>query len=96
MRTFGLSYDTALGLARESRPLVMPNPGFQQQLRIWEECQYEVYIREHDTASIPSSPAIEKPAYKVWKQQRDDLFSQRMEDVNKIKDVNSGEHDVPV
>lgn len=71
----------------------MPNPGFRRQLRIWEECQYEVYIREPNTASIPSSPAVEKPSYQVWKQQRDDLFSQRIEDVNKIEDANSGKND---
>jgi dual specificity phosphatase 12 len=96
MRTLGLSFDTALSLAQESRRLIMPNPGFKQQLRIWEECQYEVYIREHDTASIHSSPTVEKPAYTVWKQQRDDVFSQRIEDMNKTKDANNGEHGNPV
>ena len=93
MRTLGLSYDTALSLARESRPLIMPNPGFQRQLRVWEECQCDVYLQEPDTTSIPSSPVVEKPAYKVWKQQRDDLFSQRIEAVNKIQDAKSSEHE---
>ncbi|KAF2183508.1 phosphatases II [Zopfia rhizophila CBS 207.26] len=85
MRTLTLSYDTALSLARESRSLVTPNPGFERQLRIWEECQYEVYTCEPATASTPYLPPVEKPAYKVWKQQRDDLFCQRTEDVNKIR-----------
>ncbi|KAF2184528.1 phosphatases II [Zopfia rhizophila CBS 207.26] len=96
MRTLTLSYDTALSLARESRPLVTPNPGFERQLRIWEECQYEVYIREPATLSTPYSPLVEKPAYKVWKQQRDNLFCQRIEEVNKIRDINDGKHGGPV
>jgi hypothetical protein len=82
MRTLNLSYDSALTLARQSRPLINPNPGFERQLRIWEECKYEVYAPEVDTDSVPSSAVEVKPAYKAWKRQRDELFSRKIEEMN--------------
>ena len=74
MRTLNLSYDAALAMARESRRQIMPNSGFERQLRLWEECQYDVYIRNLDD---PFSSKIEKASYRAWKEERDDVFSKR-------------------
>ncbi|OCL02547.1 phosphatases II [Glonium stellatum] len=85
MRTFSLKYSSALSMAWECRPLVCPNAGFERQLRIWEFCEYDVYVRERESTLSPGSAPKEKTAYKVWKAERDDLLSRGEEATNKAR-----------
>jgi hypothetical protein len=83
MRAFALPYSSALILARESRPLISPNAGFERQLRIWEHCRYHIYLAE--STSSPGSAPKEKAAYKAWKSERDILLKRGEEAVNKAR-----------
>ncbi|KAJ9610766.1 hypothetical protein H2200_005543 [Cladophialophora chaetospira] len=81
MRKNNLSYASGLNLARESRPQITPNNGFEKQLRIWEFCKYEIYV----PASETGGERKEKPPYKAWKAERDNLLSKGEEDVNRAR-----------
>jgi hypothetical protein len=65
MRAQSISYAKALSLARESRPIISPNTGFARQLKIWEECAYEIFV---------PGTSEEKAPYSVWKGERDELW----------------------
>ncbi|RFU26809.1 hypothetical protein B7463_g9532, partial [Scytalidium lignicola] len=91
MRSLCVPYSTALSMARESRPLISPNQGFEYQLKVWEHCKYDIYLSQ-----LPSpSPSVhqrnkiegpkEKPAYKAWKQERDALLGRGEEAVNRAR-----------
>lgn len=94
MKKLSLTYSAALRLARESRDVITPNSGFEQQLRIYEHCKYEIHkpmrpfspapvstpgpdqVERQLGASTGDSSTIEgnrelKPAYTVWKKERD-------------------------
>ncbi|KAK4943563.1 hypothetical protein LTR10_016857 [Elasticomyces elasticus] len=86
MRNFQISYSAALSLARESRPIICPNQGFGTQLRAWEHCKYDIYLDVEDEAgSNRTKEKKEKPPYKAWKAQRDDLLAGGEEDTNKVR-----------
>jgi hypothetical protein len=76
MRTLSLPYTNALSLARESRPLIMPNSGFEKQLLVWESCGYDIHCCDSVT---------EKEEYTVWKRERDGVFGMGEEAVNKAR-----------
>jgi hypothetical protein len=75
MRTLSLPYSEALSLARDSRPLISPNSGFEEQLLIWEACGYDVLAGD----------GAEKEAYKLWKKKRDGIFGGGEDVVNKAR-----------
>jgi hypothetical protein len=50
---------------------VCPNTGFWEQLKIWEECGYEVW-EEVD------GKRIEKEVYKTWKKNAEEKMRQRI------------------
>ena len=75
MRTLSLSYSEALSLARESRSLISPNSGFEEQLLIWEACGYDVFTDE----------GMQKEAYSIWQKKSDDVFGRGEEAVNKAR-----------
>lgn len=77
MKKLRLSYAAALQLARESRPMILPNPGFEKQLRIWEFCEYEVFQTDEKTGEM-----TEKAAYRAWKRENEAL---RDEDKEKAR-----------
>jgi hypothetical protein len=83
MRRFQLSYASALSLARESRPQITPNSGFERQLRVWEFCGYSVY--DGSESERPEAEMKEKPPYKAWKAERDNLLGRGEEDVNRAR-----------
>lgn len=85
MRTFSLKYSSALSMAWECRPLICPNVGFERQLRIWEFCKYDVYLRESESESAPEPVLKEKTAYKVWKAEHDNLLNRGEEAINKAR-----------
>ncbi|EEP76045.1 predicted protein [Uncinocarpus reesii 1704] len=65
MRYRALSYFDALAMARESRPIIKPNQGFALQLRIWQLCNYDIYVAE----SVDSGPPAFRPEYGFWRSQ---------------------------
>ncbi|KAK2770296.1 hypothetical protein FQN53_005645 [Emmonsiellopsis sp. PD_33] len=81
MRKLELPFSTALDLARESRPIICPNEGFKVQLQIWGNCCYDIHHEKEETVEGKK----EKPAYKAWKDNRDNLVKQRVEDVNRAR-----------
>jgi hypothetical protein len=87
MRSFSLKYSSALALARESRSLITPNPGFEEQLRIWEHCKYDIFLP--NTAFLSdeggSMERRKKKAYKAWKSRRDALLGMGEEAVNRAR-----------
>lgn len=85
MRNFSLKYSSALSMARECRPLVCPNVGFERQLRLWGFCECDVYVREPKPVLAPKSVLKEKTAYKVWKAERDNLLNRGEEATNKAR-----------
>lgn len=52
MKSQGISRDEAFRLIKDKRPIVRPNPGFWDQLKVYEECACE--------------PRKGKPAYDAW------------------------------
>jgi hypothetical protein len=82
MRTLNISFATALAAARQSRPLISPNQGFEKQLIIWTQCDYNIYLQSTPTSSANETPK-EKEPYKEWKADRDRLFVEGEEAVNK-------------
>ena len=72
-------------MARECRPLVCPNVGFERQLRLWRFCECDVYVREPKPVSAPKLVLKEKTAYKVWKAERDNLLNRGEEATNKAR-----------
>ena len=57
MRRYELAYAEALDLVKKQRPCVMPNKGFEEQLRIWERCEYDLHHGD----------GTEKKDYLEWK-----------------------------
>lgn len=53
-------------MVKRSRDIVNINPGFQQQLKVWEECQCDLFETD-PTSSSSASKRKEKPAYVAWK-----------------------------
>lgn len=45
MQRFGIGRSAALQLVREKREVVNPNRGFYRQLKVWKECEYDVYSK---------------------------------------------------
>jgi hypothetical protein len=80
MRDLSLDYAAALSLAKESRPLIAPNQGFEAQLNVWGQCKYDIFIHDPGSA-IPR----EKYAYKELKSIRDDLIGRGEEAVNRVR-----------
>ena len=74
MRALGLDYDAALGVVRQYRPAVSPNPGFADQLRLWHRLGYRIFA--DDTADL----ATTKPEYESWRSGRGILMSRAGEE----------------
>lgn len=84
IRKLSLDYSAALGLARESRPLITPNPGFEYQLRVWHFCECDVYESDDSTTPDQKGPR-EKAAYRAWKANRDELLGRGEKAINMIR-----------
>jgi dual specificity phosphatase 12 len=76
MRTLSLPYADALSLVRQARPLVSPNIGFARQLKVWEECRYDVFVHNNEE---------EKAPYTTWKNERDELLRKGEEAVQRAR-----------
>ncbi|KAI9374234.1 protein-tyrosine phosphatase-like protein [Aspergillus egyptiacus] len=75
MRALCLPYTKALSLARESRPLINPNIGFEYQLRIWEGCGFEAYFWDRERDSGRRVLRL-KPSYQSFKDEIAAIFEQ--------------------
>jgi hypothetical protein len=71
MRRLELDYDAALVLAKRYRSAIGPNPGFRDQLRVWQELKYSIFtgVRNKDGALET------KAEYEAWKESRGLLLS---------------------
>ncbi|KAL2813236.1 protein-tyrosine phosphatase-like protein [Aspergillus granulosus] len=75
MKYLSLPYAAALSTARESRGLIGPNIGFEYQLRMWEGCGFDVFLKEEETQNQEQDASQEgeqrqrkeKPEYAAWK-----------------------------
>lgn len=45
MQRWGISRSDAKAMVRDKRSIVRPNRGFYTQLRIWEECEYDIHTK---------------------------------------------------
>src|SRR6266511_120043 len=75
MKSQHLSCQSALSLVQSKRTIANPNAGFREQLKIWEECGYEVFERVEEGGEWQKQPT---KAYKEWLGRRDRLFRERM------------------
>lgn len=69
MKTLSLDYDSALSRAQKYRPVVMPNSGFADQLRLWGQLQHCIF-----THNI-GGKATTKSRYENWKADRGVLLT---------------------
>lgn len=69
MRKHSLTYESALATARKSRAIILPNSGFVDQLRLWEEWQYSI-IKEDRTPIWTT-----KLQYEYWRDNRGIILS---------------------
>lgn len=65
MRKHHLSYDDAIRLVKKDRPIAQPNFGFEEQLRLWEECEYSIYVE--------GKVGVMKEQYKKWKRDQEGM-----------------------
>jgi hypothetical protein len=61
-QTLSLSYAASLTLARQSRPQINPNPGFEHHIRLWIYLNYSIYSSNNEKR--------EKHLYTAWKKSR--------------------------
>lgn len=72
MRARSIEYDTALSLARKYRPMIDPNSGFGDQLRLWRQLQYSIFTK----AGYGNDGCVEtKQEYEDWKSNRGVLLT---------------------
>lgn len=73
MRRLTIPYEAALAIVQAARPVVLPNDGFAEQLKLWGEMGYSVVDEEGE----------EKGGYKEWKRRRDGVVGMGEEVVNR-------------
>lgn len=82
MRALSLDYEATLARARESRSIIAPNSGFADQLRLWHEMEYSIFMdSDHDADSLQRKT---KPEYDEWKANRGVLLSKGEEEKHRI------------
>ncbi|KAH7088842.1 protein-tyrosine phosphatase-like protein [Paraphoma chrysanthemicola] len=72
MRRLNIPYEAALEIVQRARPIVLPNGGFEEQLRLWGEMEYSVVDEEG-----------EKGVYTEWKSRRAEMVGMGEEVVNR-------------
>jgi hypothetical protein len=78
MRTKSIDYESALALAQKSRSIITPNSGFADQLRIWQQMHYTIYLDYIDCVRGDEGRKT-KPEYEQWKADRGILLSRSEE-----------------
>lgn len=64
MRKLQTSLSDAIAMIKKSRGIVNINIGFQEQLKVWEQCQYDIF--EEASAGDDGGDRKEKQAYITW------------------------------
>jgi dual specificity phosphatase 12 len=76
MRRLSLSYDAALEIAKVYRPIIAPNTGFSEQLRLWQQWDYSIFKRSSMLNAVNSDKFPEiKDSYQEWRENRGILLS---------------------
>jgi len=75
MRKYHISYENALQLVKEDRPIAHPNAGFREQLGLWERCGYNIY----------SDGGKTKDEYKSWKRDQEETVTPSVTSPNSPK-----------
>ncbi|KAH8590775.1 protein-tyrosine phosphatase-like protein [Bisporella sp. PMI_857] len=75
MRALALNYDAALVLARQHRPVIDLNPGFADQLRLWQGWEFSIFNSEGGEIRT-------KAVYETWKADRGVLLSKAQVEMN--------------
>lgn len=86
MRRLNTGFSDALAMVKKSRDIVNLNPGFQEQLRVWEQCQCDIFEKSSKGSRGTSNNRKEKPAYVAWKRGHGPKIR---------SDVDTGEEDEP-
>ncbi|KAL2787360.1 protein-tyrosine phosphatase-like protein [Aspergillus keveii] len=101
MKYLSLPYAAALLTARQSRPIISPNTGFEYQLRIWEKCGFDVFMpagedqtsdqeEEDDEVVLQQVECLqqtEKPDYAAWKEGVARVYNnQQLEDIQRARE----------
>jgi dual specificity phosphatase 12 len=73
MRRLNLTFDDAQTLARKYRPIIGPNQGWVEQLRLWREMDFDIY-EEKD------GKRVLKKRYTEWKENRGVLVSKQQDE----------------
>ena len=64
MRKLRTSYSDAFAMVKRSRGIVNINVGFREQLKVWEQCQYDIF--EEGAAGDAGGERKKKQAYTAW------------------------------
>jgi hypothetical protein len=97
MKYLSLPYAAALLTARQSRPIISPNTGFEYQLRIWEKCGFDLFIpegedQEEDDDQIELQQVehlqlTEEPEYAAWKEEVAQVYNhQQLADIQRARE----------
>lgn len=60
MRAWGVGFSEAQIFVKDKRPVARPNPGFCEQLRVWQACEYSV-------EEVVDRTRRDKAPYAEWK-----------------------------
>lgn len=82
MRTRSLDYEFALANARAFRSVITPNSGFADQLRLWQQMGYSIFIA--DQKERESTQSEIKPEYEAWRSNRGVLLSRGEEEKQRV------------
>lgn len=78
MRARMIGFYDALHVAQQSRPLINPNSGFSDQLRLWEQLGCTIFEEMGQDDEQDGAPRV-KQQYKDWKANRGLLLSKQEE-----------------
>ncbi|KAL3452897.1 protein-tyrosine phosphatase-like protein [Aspergillus insuetus] len=101
MKYLSLPYAAALLTARRSRPIILPNTGFEYQLRMWEKCGFDVFMpggedqendQEEDEDQVELQQVeylqqTEKTDYAAWKEGVAQVYNhQQLADIQRARE----------
>jgi dual specificity phosphatase 12 len=73
MKTLNLEYPKALEVVRRARSIVMPNSGFEEQLKVWGKMG----------CCVREMSGEERVVYREWKERREERLAVDEEDVSR-------------
>lgn len=69
MRSQKLGFQAALEKVKSRRSIVRPNPGFQLQLQLWQEMDYDIYDRSSGVEA-EGPQRLMKARYMAWREEQ--------------------------